>query len=89
MRVASWCFLIAGLLAVLAVPGARAQNRFWAIDTNVCTSDGTRCIKGIMVNNGPPFSSEAECIRHAQALMRQYVAARMRVSYIRCVPISG
>ncbi len=89
MRNLCRCLLVLGLLLLPAARGARAQNRFWAIDTNVCTSDGARCIKGVMVNNGPPFSSEAECIRHAQALLRQYIAAHMRVSYIRCVPISG
>jgi hypothetical protein len=48
--------------------------------------DGTRCIRGI-VKDGAPFPSRAECEKHARALLRQYLAANFRVTYMACVPL--
>jgi len=83
--------LLAGLLAAGAITAASlnvgwAQSGFWAVDTVACSVDGTRCIKGL-VKDGPPFTSRAECEKHAQQLLRQYNAAHLRVTYIRCVPL--
>lgn len=76
----------AGLIAVAASASALAQPQLWAIDENVCTTDGTKCIKGI-VKSGAPFPNQAACEKQAQALLRQYQTAHMRITYMRCVPV--
>ena len=63
-----------------------AQSSVWAVETNACSADGKRCVRGI-VKDGP-FASRTDCERHAQQLLREYTAAHLRVSYIRCVPLS-
>jgi hypothetical protein len=82
--------LLASLLLTAAVAltawSAVHAAGLWALDTDVCTSDGTRCIRGIN-KSGAPFTSQAECERQALALLRQYRAAHMRVGYVRCVPL--
>lgn len=65
---------------------ARAQAGMWAIDTNTCTPDGTRCIKGI-VRDGPPSATLQECEKKLQALLRQYHAANLKVMFMRCVQL--
>lgn len=75
-----------GASALAVIGTARAQSGLWAVSTDACTPDGTRCIRGI-VKDGAPFTSRAECERHAQALLRQYMAANFRVSYMACVQI--
>jgi len=82
---AALLMLGAGAAAPSAIVWAQSGG-FWAVDTNACTQDRTRCIKGL-VKDGPPFTSRAECEKHAQQLLRQYNAAHLRVTYIRCVPL--
>ncbi len=82
-----WAGLVAvGMTVAAPISTGRAQSGFWAVETNACTADGKRCVKGI-VRDGP-FTSRIDCERHAQQLLRQYNAAHLRVSYIRCVPLS-
>ena len=76
---------VAGALALTCAVGVRAQQGVWAIDTNACTPDGKKCIKGL-VKEGP-FGSREDCERHAQLLLRQYYAAHLKVAYMRCVPL--
>ena len=76
--------LVAGCLGAGWAGAAHAQAGMWAIDTNACTPDGTRCIKGL-VNDGPPAATRQECEKKMQALLRQYHAANLKVMFIRCV----
>jgi hypothetical protein len=82
-------FLIAGLIvwasAVAPLP-ARAETGLWAVATDTCSPDGHKCIRGIM-KDGAPFTSRAACEQRAHALLRQYTAAHLKVSYIRCVQL--
>ncbi len=73
--------LVAGWLGA-----AHAQAGMWAIDTNTCTPDGSRCIKGI-VRDGPPFATLQECEKKMQALLRQYHAANLNVMFMHCVQL--
>jgi len=86
LRVLLATMLAAGAIAAAPWAVVRAQSGFWAVDTVACSVDGTRCIKGL-VKDTPPFTTRADCEKHAQQLLRQYNAAHLRVTYIRCVPL--
>ncbi len=88
IRICALAFLTVGALVAgsLGAAPAYAQSKMWAIDTNTCTSDGTRCIKGI-VKQGPPFATLQECEKKKQALEREYHQANMKVMFIRCVQL--
>jgi hypothetical protein len=80
---------VVAALAAVTVAGtisAHAQTGLWAVATDTCSPDGHKCIRGI-VKDGAPFTSREVCEKHALALLRQYNAAHLRVSYIRCVPL--
>lgn len=74
--------IAAGLLAASAGVG-HAQAGLWAIDTNACTPDGTRCIKGIVKTQ--PYPTLQACQKNLAALNREYHAAGLNVMYMRCV----
>ena len=76
----------AGLLAGW-LHSAHAQAGMWAIDTNACTTDGTRCIKGIVKTQPPFFATAQECDKKLQQVARQYHQANLNVQYIRCVQL--
>lgn len=84
------CAVLGSLAAAALIAGwlgtAHAQSRMWAIDTNTCTRDGSRCIKGL-VKDGPPFATLQECEKKLQALLRQYHAANLNVMFMRCVQL--
>lgn len=77
---------IAAAASLSTVPTGRADTTLWAVATDTCSPDGHKCIKGI-IKDGAPFPSRAACEHHAQALLREYYAAHLKVSYIRCVPL--
>lgn len=85
-RTCALASLAAAALIAGWVGAAHAQSRLWAINTNTCTPDGSRCIKGI-VNDGPPFATLQDCEKKMQALLRQYHAANMKVMFMRCVQL--
>lgn len=82
---------LAALAAVGLLAGwlhsARAQARLWAIDADACTTDGTRCIKGIVKTSPPFFATAQECDKKLQQVARQYHQANLNVQYIRCVQL--
>ena len=80
--------LAAAALVAGWVGAAHAQAGMWAIDTNTCTPDGSRCIKGI-VKDSPQYAYATlqECEKKMQALLRQYHAANLNVMFMRCVQL--
>lgn len=74
--------IAAGMLAASHGAGL-AQAGLWAIDTNACMPDGSRCIKGIIKTQ--PYPTLQACEKNLTALMREYHAAGLNVMYIRCV----
>ena len=66
---------------------AHAQVGMWAIDTHACAPDGSRCIKGVVKNNGPPYATKDACEKALQALAKQYHEANLKVMYIHCVQL--
>jgi hypothetical protein len=86
-----WISGMGGALAVAAVlagwlEAAHAQAGLWAIDTNTCTSDGARCIKGIVKDSGP-YATQDACQKALEQLARQYHDGHLNVMFIRCVQL--
>ena len=77
--------IVAGL-AVIPPTATRAELGLWAVATDTCTPDGRKCIHGV-VREGAPYTSQVACQHAAQALLRRYHAANLRVSYIGCVQV--
>lgn len=83
LRMFGASFVIAAGILAASVGTGHAQAGMWAIDTNACTTDGSRCIKGIV--NTQPYPTLQACQKNLAALERQYHAAGLNVMFIRCV----
>lgn len=85
LRMIGASLVIAAALLAGSVGAVRAQSGLWAIDTNACSTDGARCIKGVLKNQ--PYPTKEACEKNLQALMREYHAAHLNVMFMRCVII--
>ncbi|MBV8535310.1 MAG: hypothetical protein JO128_06950 [Alphaproteobacteria bacterium] len=80
-----------GALAVAAalvagLPAAQAQGGLWGISTNTCSTDGARCIKGIVKDSGP-YATQDACQKAMEQLAKTYHDAHLNVMFIRCVQL--
>ena len=78
--VAAAALLVGGLHA------AHAQAGLWAISTHTCTTDGARCIKGIVKGNGP-YATKDACQKALDQLARQYHEGHLNVMDIHGVQL--
>ena len=83
LRVVGASFVIAAGMLAASIGAGHAQAGLWAIDANACTSDGTRCIKGVIKTQ--PYPTLQVCQKNLAALEREYHAAGLNVMYMRCV----